>query len=169
MPSSVPHGISLQSAEPKRLLSAAGLTTHDQVVKFDTMKFPEFSAAITVNDVDLLVMDDHGEKSYDIIISCDLMKELKILIDFNTEEVIFDDQAIPFHTRYQPVHDACFANEPDSHSDSDSNDDVPPPLIRYWDPSSSNDKSDDESKPEEEDDNFLPMKLPLLKLPGLLL
>ena len=53
MHSSVPHSISLQSAEPKHLLSAASLTTHDQVVKFNAMKFPKFSAAITVNDIDV--------------------------------------------------------------------------------------------------------------------
>ena len=153
------HSTSLQSAEPKCLL----------VVKFDTMTFPEFSAAITVNNVDLLVMDDHGQKSYDIIIGCDLMKELKISIDFDAEEVTFEDQAIPSHTRDQPVHNACFTNEPESNSDSNSDDDVPPPLIRYWDPDSSDNKSDDESEPEEEDDNFLPMKLPLLKFPELLL
>ena len=169
MCSSVPHGTSLQSAKPKRLLSAAGLTMHDQVVKFDTMKFPEFSAAITVKDVNLLGMDDHGQKSYDIIIGRDLMKELKMLIDFDAEEVTFKDQAIPFQTRDQPVQDAHLANEPESDSDSNSNIDVLPPLIHYWDPDSSNNKSDDKSKPEEVNNNFLPMKLPLLKLLELLL
>ena len=102
MRSSVPHGTSLQSAKPKCLLSAAGLTTHNQVVKFETMKFPEISAAITVNNIDLLVMDDHGQKSYDIIIGRDLMKEQNISIDFDAEEVTFEDQAIPFHKRDQP-------------------------------------------------------------------
>ena len=80
MRSSVPHSISLQSAKPKCLLSAADLTTHNQVVKFNTMKFPKFSAAITVNDVDLLVMHGHGQKSYDIIIGHNLMKELKLIL-----------------------------------------------------------------------------------------
>ena len=126
MHSSVLRSTSLKSADPKRLLSAASLTTHNQVVKFDTMKFPEFSAAITVNNVDLLVMDVHGQKSYDIIIGHDLMKELKISIDFGAEEVTFEDQAIPFHTRDQPVHGVCFANEPKSDSDSDNDDDVLP-------------------------------------------
>ena len=61
------------------------------------------------------------------------MKELKNLIDFDAEEVTFEDQAIPFHTRDQPVYDACFANEPESNRDSnsDSNDDLLQPLIQY--------------------------------------
>ena len=94
-------------------------------------------------------MDNHGQKSYDIVIGHDLMKELKISIDFDAEEVTFGDQAIPFHTRDQPVHDARFANEPVF--DSDSNDDVSPPLICYWDSNSSDNESDDKSEPEEED------------------
>ena len=83
----------------------------------------------------------------DITDSC-----LWLSIDFDAEEVTFEDQAILFHSRDQPVHDACFANEPES--DSDSDDDVPPPLIHYWDPYSSNNESDNESEPKKEDDNF---------------
>ena len=120
------------------------------------MKFPKFSAAITVNDVNLLVMDNHNQESYDIIIGHDLMKELKILIDFDAEEVTFEDQAIPFHMRDQPVQDTCFANEPESDSDSDRNDDVLPPFIQFWDPDSSDNESDDDLEPEEEDNNFFP-------------
>ena len=82
-----------------------------------------------------------ARKAMASIIGRDLMKELKISIDFDTEEVTFEDQAIPFHTRDQPVHDTRFANEPESDSDSDSADDIPLPLIRYWDPNSSNNES----------------------------
>ena len=73
MQSAIPEGVATHAIEPKRLLSAAGEPVHNNGVTLAKMSFPEFASKITSINIDLIVMEDHGHSTYDIIIGRDLM------------------------------------------------------------------------------------------------
>jgi predicted aspartyl protease len=94
----VPEGVRTKIAPNGKFVTTAGTFESTNVVKLTKVSFPEFSISRRFGEIDCHVFNS-PECPYDLILGRELLSQAKIKFDFETNETIWLDVAVPFHPR----------------------------------------------------------------------
>ena len=94
--SKLPNGITIYKIPPLHVQTTQGRLTTTEYVVLHKVSFPEFATNRHVGTMKALIFNGEGVR-YDLIIGRLAMKKMQLQLDFQREQTVWFDSAVPFH------------------------------------------------------------------------
>jgi hypothetical protein len=87
------------SNNPFPAVGTSETRTHKESIIFDQLSFPDFEMPSWISDVECFAFEDDGHSSYDLIIGQDILKPIRMEMNFTQEEINWQHVTLPFTQR----------------------------------------------------------------------